>query len=155
MLPISASPFDFHGASSQILRLSKQIHNDALPILYGENIFYFLVGRWLNKDLDRINAQSKSAIRNVCLGLSECLTTKIALLNSLTGLRSFSIFTETLGLLQMSDPGKVKELAVKKMPSKTLVQDLLRKSRGVEVGVVVCFIPDNEKMLVCLSHTCL
>lgn len=103
----------------------------------------------MDSHLSHINIQAKSVLRNIFVGSSTGLTTKIFLLNTLTSLRSLGVFTVKEGLLQFSDPGENKKLATGRIPPKTLVQNLSRKVRGVEVGVVLCFISDAGKMLVC------
>ncbi|RDI79912.1 putative transporter [Venturia inaequalis] len=147
ILGITTSPSNFRGATSQILRLSKEVHNEALPILYGENIFHFDNGQAMENDLSCINKHAKCMIRHVSLGNAAGLTTKKATLKSLTGLRGFSVFLTKVGMLHLTEPEENMTFAAKNMPPKTVVQDLSRKCRGVEVGVVLCFVDDAEMVL--------
>lgn len=153
VLPLTTSPFNFRSASSQILRLSKQFHNEALPILYGENIFYFGDGMMMESKLMCINTHAKSMIRHVCLGDSVNLTTKKVFLKSLKGLRGFSILIAKIGMLHLSDPKRNKVFAVEETPPRTIVQDFSWKYRGVEVGVVLCFVSDAQDVLVCFEDS--
>ncbi|QDS70217.1 hypothetical protein FKW77_006979 [Venturia effusa] len=139
ILQMSGSEFDYSGASSHILRLSKQFYEEAFPVLYGENVFYFDCGKALATFVEGLSARGKSTIRHVCLGTSDGLTTKMAIFKSLKTLGSFSIFKTTPFLLHMTRPETKKGLAMQMMPPKTFARGLSTKSKVVEIAVVLCF----------------
>lgn len=126
-------------ASSQLLRVCQQLYDEAIPILYGENIILYLCGTTFEQSLSDASLAIKSNIKHVCVQCVNGFTKQSRLLNALTSLKSLNLLYMPI----LEQRVQFDEQYVKvhyDIPLKTLLRYFCRKSKPIEVGVIVCRI---------------
>lgn len=141
-------------ASSQLLRVCKQLYEEALPILYQENIMFCRNATYLESFVSQRAPSTRPMIRHVCIagrnhfGLSTQLDHYIPFFESLPNLRSLNIFlsrvssfTKETKCIIMATAGAMSLSA----PSQTFVERLSQRTTPIDLGVIKCEIHPLSK----------
>lgn len=125
-------------ASSQILRCCKMIYDEALPILYGENVLYFnFPGEKLVKTFSW-NPKIVAEIKHTYIGAGPHKAKTFKMLAVMPKLKSFGYsFTEHLPLRYPEDQ-VLKRIKKKFQYSSFVFHVLSMVPRDIEVGLLIC-----------------
>lgn len=150
-------------ASSQVLRVCKQLYEEAFPILYQENIIYCRNATYLESFVSQKAPSTRLMIRHVCIAgrnryrLSAQLNTYLPFFESLPNLRSFNIFLSRMSDLHSGDRCLIMATAnsmALSTPSNAFIERLSQRDRPVDLGVIKCEIHPWSKysILVCFHR---
>lgn len=156
--------FERSKASSEILRVCKQLYSEGAPILYGENILYYSSGTTLPYFLSRTNLATRSMIKHVCVGASHNMNQQSDVLDTLTKLHTFDMFSCSYGWSQdeldrrFAGRPYITRPRDLDLPPRKLIRRLMGRAQSIGIGAIESFSKlrapgrfDPRPILVC--HT--
>lgn len=141
-------------ASSQLLRVCKQIYNEAFPILYQENIIFCRNATYLESFVSQKAPSSRSMIRHVCISgrthnrLIAQLDNYLPFFESLPSLRSLNIFQSRVSDIHQGNRCIIMAIAntmALLAPSQTFIDRLSLRIKPVDIGTIKCEIHPLSK----------
>lgn len=141
-------------ASSQILRVCKQLYDEAFPILYQENIIFCRNATYLESFISQKAPSARSFIRHVCISgrthhrLSAQLDNYLPFFESLPNLRSFNVFQSRVSDIYQG-PRCIIMATANTMslsaPSPMFVERMSQRIKPVDLGAIKCVIHPLSK----------